>query len=341
MKNLAMPTGNITYFNGDITKIDRNAYGFFKVEVETPQNLYIPILQLKHKTNNGLRTISPLGNWTGWFYSEEINNAKNFGYKFNIIEGYIFEQRYVFNDYVDRLYNMKSQVTKDNPLYTVSKLLLNSLYGRFGMKPEIEEHIIIDNEKSNDFSLNYKVLNTIDLDNGKELIKFTSNNYLHNTNLNISIPVAAAITSLARIYMTQFKNNKLFNVLYTDTDSVFTDNKLPDKFIGNNLGKMKLENIFKKTVFLAPKLYGGITIDNKEIIKIKGFKESLNLDILEKLLIKDSKIELSQEKWYRNFSKGEITIKDELYTIMVTENKRTALYKNNIFYDTEPFKISD
>ena len=44
---------------------------------------------------------------------------------------------------------MKSNVTKDNPLYTISKLLLNSLYGRFGMKPEIEDHIIIDNKDSN------------------------------------------------------------------------------------------------------------------------------------------------------------------------------------------------
>ena len=44
MKNFAMPTGNIVKFEGDISKIDENAYGFFKVDVQSPDNLKIPIL---------------------------------------------------------------------------------------------------------------------------------------------------------------------------------------------------------------------------------------------------------------------------------------------------------
>ena len=62
------------------------------------------------------------------------------------MEGYLFDSKYIFNDYVDTLYKIKSELSKDNPLYTIAKLLLNSLYGRFGMKPEIEDHIIIDNK---------------------------------------------------------------------------------------------------------------------------------------------------------------------------------------------------
>ena len=53
---------------------------------------------------------------------------------------------------------------------------------------------------------------------------------------------------------------------------------------------MKLENKFKEIVFLAPKLYGGITEDNKEIIKIKGLKDRIKYDDLENLLIKNNKI---------------------------------------------------
>ena len=63
-----------------------------------------------------------------------------------------FESKFIFNDYVDILYKIKSEVQKDNPLYTISKLLLNSLYGRFGMKPDIEDHIIIENKDSIQFS---------------------------------------------------------------------------------------------------------------------------------------------------------------------------------------------
>ena len=94
---------NIKYFSGDITQIIEKPYGIFKVEVQTPEKLNNPILQTKIKT----RTISPLGNWTGWYHSEEIFNAVKYGYKFNIKEGYLFESDYIFNDYVHTLYKIK------------------------------------------------------------------------------------------------------------------------------------------------------------------------------------------------------------------------------------------
>jgi hypothetical protein len=42
---------------------------------------------------------------------------------------------------------------------------------------------------------------------------------------------------------------------------------------------MKLENIFKRFVSLAPKVYGGVSIENKEIIKVKGLKSNVNLTV--------------------------------------------------------------
>ncbi|EGN91972.1 hypothetical protein SERLA73DRAFT_17349, partial [Serpula lacrymans var. lacrymans S7.3] len=57
-------------------------YGFFEVKVTTPDNLKHPILQLKYDTGNGLRTIAPVGKWKNMFYSEEIYNAMEYGYKF-------------------------------------------------------------------------------------------------------------------------------------------------------------------------------------------------------------------------------------------------------------------
>jgi len=54
-----MPIGNITYFEGDILKVEPNAFGFFEVEITAPDNLNHPIIQTKVDTGNGLRTISP------------------------------------------------------------------------------------------------------------------------------------------------------------------------------------------------------------------------------------------------------------------------------------------
>jgi hypothetical protein len=51
-----------------------------------------PILQIKHKTKSGIKTISPVGTWSMWIFSEEMYNAIKFGYTFTILEGYKFEK---------------------------------------------------------------------------------------------------------------------------------------------------------------------------------------------------------------------------------------------------------
>jgi hypothetical protein len=48
-------------------------------------------------------------------------------------------------------------------------------------------------------------------------------------------------------------------VIYTDTDSIFTTNKLPDNLIGKELGLMKDElngNVIEKAYFFGIKQYG-------------------------------------------------------------------------------------
>ena len=70
MLEFKMPTGAPIFFEGDISLIDPNAFGVFEVEVIAPDNLYYPVFQTKVKTESGYRTIAPLGNWTGWYFSE-------------------------------------------------------------------------------------------------------------------------------------------------------------------------------------------------------------------------------------------------------------------------------
>lgn len=128
MKNNQYPVGSPTYFEGDILKTDSNPFGFFYANITSPDYLNHPILQLHYN----LRTVSPLGSWSGWYFSEELKNSLNFGYNFKIIKGYLFEKDYIFDGYVDELYNLRITYPKTNPLNYSAKLLLNSLYGRFG-----------------------------------------------------------------------------------------------------------------------------------------------------------------------------------------------------------------
>ena len=70
-----------------------------------------------------------------------------YGYKFEVINGYTFDRKIIFNDYVNSLYDLKCNSIKGTSEYTISKLLLNSLYGRFGMSPDRPTHVSISPEE--------------------------------------------------------------------------------------------------------------------------------------------------------------------------------------------------
>jgi hypothetical protein len=61
MQSKDMPVGQIFNFEGDITLIDPNAFGFFYCKIKTPDKIKHPILQKHVNTGNGIRTISPIG----------------------------------------------------------------------------------------------------------------------------------------------------------------------------------------------------------------------------------------------------------------------------------------
>jgi hypothetical protein len=61
MMEFPSPVGKISKFKGNILKYESNPFGFFYVNIKTPDQLHIPILQTRIKTKSGVRTISPLG----------------------------------------------------------------------------------------------------------------------------------------------------------------------------------------------------------------------------------------------------------------------------------------
>jgi hypothetical protein len=62
MKLCKMPVATVKYFTGDIYLLGEIPYGVFEVEVETPEYIRHPILQVKARIKKGgTRTISPLG----------------------------------------------------------------------------------------------------------------------------------------------------------------------------------------------------------------------------------------------------------------------------------------
>jgi len=284
MKAFKFPTKLVSYFIGDInimTELNKinplkssGTVGFIKVKVTAP-NILNPVLPFKDDS----RTVYGQGYWTGWYYSSEILNAMKYGYKFEIICGYIFNVQDIFSGYIEKLYELKANSDKNSPKYSIAKLLMNSLYGRFGMSPILKSSLMIDSylipklvgEKGIE-----NILTNINL--GKKSLITVNEDFSDNISINVAI--ASAVTSQSRVFMSYFKNNpgltgKLF---YSDTDSIYIEKELPKHLVDSKgLGLMKLENILIKFISLGPKVYGGLTTDGFEFTKVKGLKEAVSL----------------------------------------------------------------
>jgi DNA polymerase family B len=340
MANKSMPTGKPVAFTGNIRKIEVNAFGFFYCKITSPEYLEHPILQRRIKTVNGIRTVAGLGIWEGWIYSEEMDNAIKYGYQFEIIRGYLFEKTNIFKDYVKKMFELRSQYPKGDPMNDIAKLLNNSLYGKFGMKDEMtkaEVFTITNDVEQIEFdemidALGIEIQDLIKFDNNYIVITKNFVNLYYNEKLDmfhgseVNVAIASAITAEARIFMSQFKNNPNFKLYYSDTDSIVTNKPLPDYLVGKELGQLKLEYVINKAVFLAPKVYGFITDTGEEIIKVKGLNKDiinkLGFKDLEALLIKDSSRIFTQEKWFKSIIEGNISIHDMIYTLKINSNKR-------------------
>jgi DNA polymerase type B, organellar and viral len=232
-----------------------------------------------------------------------LKNAQNFGYKIEVVESYIFDKGYgVFDNFVKDFYERKKNSIKSERL--IYKLILNSLYGRFGMKVDSDIIKLVTPEERDKLAQSYPIEDIIPISNDIEIIKYkripdkslcevTGTNY--NKLLlkvkkdlypaNTSVGIAAAIASYARIEISQYLTKYNENLYYSDTDSIVLNKPIPITLIGDKIGDMKLEykNI-EIGLFITPKVYYLRLSNNEEIMKAKSInnvgltlKDYLNL----------------------------------------------------------------
>ena len=124
----------------------------------------------------------------------------------------------------------------------------------------------------------------------------------------------------------------------TDTDSLITDSELET---GSGLGEFKLEKTCSEMTFIAPKVYGGIESNNIEFTKVKGYKNSLPYSELKSLLSLDNVLKLEQTKTFKNLVDANISVKNQLYSLQITDSKREIVFENGKFAYTKPYVIDN
>ena len=155
------------------------------------------------------------------------------------------------------------------------------------------------------------------------------------THASSNVAIASFVTAYARIHMSHFFNVKGLTIFYSDTDSLFTDQPLPESLIDSKkMGLMKLEAVFDRFISLGAKNWIGVDSLGNVTCKMKGSKVKLTyLDFL-LLLQLDSNFVINQNKWYKSFKESNVIIKDTPFTIKKNNNKRVLIFNNNVLTAT-------
>jgi DNA polymerase type B, organellar and viral len=188
---------------------------------------------------------------------------------------------------VETFYEEK-KTAKTPVVRNIAKLMLNSLYGKFGMKDIQNTLKIVSKEEANKIIKQYNYSIFSELRNGKIIIKYSTrispelrNLFKDRENINglneslykergvpSAVQIASAIAGYTKLIMHKYKNIPDNPCIYTDTDSIVLKSKLPGKYLGKEIGQMKIEHIIKKGIFAGKKLY--CIINNKQNLIIKA-----------------------------------------------------------------------
>ena len=281
-----LPFGDPIFFNGEYEKDI-----LYPLYVQTISCIFdlkdgmIPTIQIKNnmsflpneyvKSSDGDIVTLTLTSVDLELFFEHYNISEltyHSGWKFRAIKG-------LFSTYINHWSNKKIEAKKENntALYRIAKLMLNSLYGKFGLNPDVRGKYPYLNEDG--------------------IVKYAF--YDPEVRDSIYIPVASFITSYARkktittsqkIKDYSIKKYKKDLYVYSDTDSIHClfedDEELKDiiEIDDYKLGAWKLESKFKRGKYLRQKCYIELGFDDNMNVTVAGLPKKLgNLITFENL----------------------------------------------------------
>ncbi|XP_071708895.1 DNA polymerase-like [Rutidosis leptorrhynchoides] len=148
MKEFPMPHGAPVWYGNLQEKDLDNKLGFIEAYVECSKTIKNPFLPYRDK--NGL-LLFPTGKFVGVYFSEELKFAREIGYNVIPLSGYLFEKKESpFSNFVSNLFESRLEAKKsgNDVLSYVYKILMNSLYGRFGINPQSTKTEVCDTVRS-------------------------------------------------------------------------------------------------------------------------------------------------------------------------------------------------
>ena len=335
-----------------------NHFGYYEVDIVCPKNIHIPLLPEKKDMKLNFDLVNKN---KAVYTSIELLRAIEIGYEIKKIYKVLYFDRsddlfkgYVRNflkikaecsgydgddidEYIQRYYDAcgvlleKEKIKANKGKKLLAKILLNSLWGKFGQKDNMPTtEYITDSSKwfrmlrdNNAGKITLQNENLIDVNT--MYVQYVSNETAKSSLNTTNVALAGFVTSQARLrlYKELYKLDK--RVIYCDTDSIVYEHD-DSKYnipISDVLGGWELET--KKNVHItefvgfAPKSYAYRCDDGKVDVKCKGVtlhynnKKNVNFDSLIDLVYgKVDKLETKKMEFIKGkeFIKTQYNIKE-------------------------------
>lgn len=220
------------------------------------------------------RLTFPVGSFMTGLTTPEVKYALEHGHLRRVHLLACYKRAWLFRDWVDAMYELRRRVQDDgNKVYTkMVKLLLNSLYGKFGQRVEdwerVEPGMPLPDGSHEEFSPETGEYKRMMIVAGRTWMM----SGVHESG-NSFPAIAGHVTAYARLYLWELIRQAGFgHVYYMDTDSLIVDRagyeNLSDRMHETELGRLKLERVSSKLVIHGLKDYR-----HGESLKIKGIRK--------------------------------------------------------------------
>lgn len=242
MSENSFPNPDKLKYSKDLNKALCEHEGCAKIKITPPAGIKYPVLPFKGKD----KTLFPAFEMTGVWNFPHIRLALEKGYKIQKVYWVLSSPpiESPFKDFVFVFKQKKIDYTKTGKkaLRTLAKLMMNSLYGKFAQRNEIEDRYV--HEEPGEGVPFKKITDDTWMVGGIEKER------AHET----VVCWASYVTSYAQCYLYSFFPE--LGLHYCDTDSVVRETPLPRELVDDSeFGLMDLEHVLCESNFVAPKRY--------------------------------------------------------------------------------------